>query len=124
MEIIKEKKFYAFAGRDADENVALARLENGAWILIHDGGTANDAAGRLYARVSEEVEAEPMPPDESLLFYCASKDGNRKTTETLPIPDTDLVTLGWTTESEKPLILVRRDGELYIADEDADAPRH
>ncbi|MBQ7541114.1 MAG: hypothetical protein IJT44_02355 [Clostridia bacterium] len=96
MEIIKEKKFYSFFGKDSDHNIAVAVLENGVWLIVRDDGTAKGADGRRYVNVSREEETEPMPPDDPILIEDADPN---------PIPDTVLVTVGWTVDADKPIVL-------------------
>ena len=94
MRILKEKKFYAFRGRDADENIALAFLEDGTWLLVHDNGTATAPDGTTYYHVGREVEGPPLAPD--LPWMTDDPDPQ-------PIPDTDLEDLGWTTDAKAPM---------------------
>ena len=127
LSILKQDAFLLFAAADEyelppehdgqdkqDEYEALSILENGDWLLVRDNGTAISQSGKTYARVSEEVEAEPMPPDDPYMIPFTLKEIDEEPPETEPIPDTDLVTLGWTTESDAPIIMTRIDGELRI----------
>ena len=144
MEIIKETAFYGFRimnryteniqksdifdlwdddcikedafEEDDGDYTAMAILENGTWILVRDGGTAVDQSGRIYARVSEEIEAEPLPADDTFLFCYTPEDWTKELPEEPPIPDTTLVMLGWTTDSATPIIMKCIDGELRIAE--------
>ncbi|MBQ7726674.1 MAG: hypothetical protein IJT66_05970 [Clostridia bacterium] len=111
MKIVKEKKIYGFTKETADEHTGMAILENNVWLVAHENGTAIGSDGKTYARVSEEVQSTPMPKDLYIQYFCTSfEDFDTEPPETFPIPDTDLVTLGWTTEADKPVI-VRRDEE-------------
>lgn len=106
MKIVKETVFYGFTREVTDGHIGMAILENGAWVLVHENGTAVDTNGNRYARVSREFNSRPMPPDEILQYACESlEDVDEEPAEALPIPDTDLESLGWTTESDKPIIL-------------------
>ena len=94
MQILKEKKFYAFRWQDADENIALAFLEDGTWLLVHDNGTATAPDGKTYYHVGREVEGTPLSPDPPWL----TDDPDPQ-----PIPDTDFEDLGWTLEASSPM---------------------
>ena len=106
MKIQLEKTYFGFTKETTGEYAGMAILENDRWLLIHKDGTAVDPNGQHYARVSKEVASRPMPADEFLQYACDSwEDMDKEPPETFPIPDTDLVTLGWTTESDKPVVI-------------------
>ena len=106
MEILQESAFYGFSRETVDRHVGLAILENGTWLLVHKDGTAVDVSGRRYARVSQEIESDPIPADIFMQYYCEClEDMDKEPPETFPIPDTDLETVGWTTEADHPVIL-------------------
>ena len=106
MKVFKEKMFFGLTGETADEHSGFAILENGEWILIHENGTAVGSDGRKYARVSEEVPSRPMPKDELLQYVCTSiEDFDEEPPETFPIPDTDLRSIGWTCDADKPVVV-------------------
>ena len=94
MQILKEKKFYAFRWQDADDNIALAFLDDGTWLLVHDNGTATGADGTKYYHVAREVEGTPLSPDPPWL----TDDPDPQ-----PIPDTVLEDLGWTLDAKAPM---------------------
>ena len=106
MEIIRQTQYFGFTKETTGEHSGMAVLETGVWLLIHENGTAAGSDGKTYACVSEEVESRPMPADKFLQYCCTSfEDFDREPPETFPIPDTDLVTLGWTTEADRPVIV-------------------
>jgi hypothetical protein len=94
MKILKEKKFYAFRWTDADENIALAFLEDGTWLLVHKDGYAVAPDGTKYYHVAREVQGPPLSPDPPWL----TDDPDPQ-----PIPDTVLEDLGWTTDAAAPM---------------------
>ena len=94
MQILKENKFYAFRWQDADEHIALAFLEDGTWLLVHENGTATAPDGTVYYHVGREIEGTPLDPD--LPWMTDDPDPQ-------PIPDTDLVDLGWTLDAKAPM---------------------
>ena len=106
MMIYKEKFFYGFTKKTADEHSGLIILENGVWLLLHEDGSAVGSDGRRYVNVSEEVPSRPMPKDEVTQYLCTSiEDFDKEPPETFPIPDTDLRPIGWTCDADKPVIL-------------------
>lgn len=94
MEIKQEKKFYAFRWQDADENIALAFLEDGTWLLVHNNGTGTTPDGTTYYHVSREIECEPLSPDPVWL----TDDPDPQ-----PIPDVVLQEIGWTQDAKAPM---------------------
>ena len=94
MKILKEKHFYAFRWQDADENIALAFLEDGTWLLVHNDGTATSPDGVRYFHVGREVEGPPLSPDPPWM----TDDPDPQ-----PIPDTAFEDLGWTTDAKAPM---------------------
>ena len=106
MNVMQETAFYGLSRGTADGYVGLAILEDGTWLLVHKDGTAVDGSGKRYARVSQEVESQPIPADKFMPFYCdRPEDMDKEPPETFPIPDTDLTTVGWTTEADKSIVL-------------------
>ena len=105
MQILRESNFFGFTSCSAGEKAGLAVLEDGTWLIIGDDGTGVDQNGKRYVCVSKEVEAEPIPADDVLLM-CLSveEDWDKPLPESFPIPDTDLVTLGWTPDADTPVI--------------------
>ena len=94
MKILADKKFYAFRGRDADENIALVILEDGTWLLVHQNGFAVAPDGTKYYHVAREVEETPLSPDP---FWLTDN------TNPQSIADTTFEDLGWTLDAKAPM---------------------
>lgn len=106
MKVFREKVFYGFTKGTADEHSGMIILENGVWLLLHENGSAVGSDGRRYVSVSEEVSSKPMPKDLFLQYACTcAEDYDKEPPETFPIPDTDLLSLGWTCDADKPVVL-------------------
>lgn len=104
MEILREKKFYSFSARDADEHIGVAILENDTWLLIREDGTAIDKTGRKYVRVSEEIRTQvPKRTNPKSPVWLDYWDGRESIAGM--IEDADLRELGWTTDADEPVIL-------------------
>ena len=105
MNIIREKVFFGVKMEQETSDIGMAVLDNGVWLLIHEDGSATGSDEKQYFCVSKEVQSKPIYADETLLYICESWDDfDKEPAEALPIPDTDLETLGWTTDADKPII--------------------
>ena len=96
MTILKEKRFYAFSPEQTDENIALVILEDGTELLVHNNGTAEDAAGQRYFHVSREEDTVSRPLADAWAFMDADQR---------ILPDKEVLDLGWTLDADAPVIL-------------------
>ena len=109
MKIIKQKKYYGFTSKTADEHCGLVILEDGTWLLVHENGSAMDTNGRRYVPVSKEETDGVILPDRTEYVYMSVTNPDFDEPEPQPITDYTLATVGWTTDADKPVVLRKNE---------------
>ena len=105
MEIIGQKKFYGFLQKMDIGYSGLAVLENGAWLLVHDDGSGVTTDGMRYVCVSREIERMMDDEDDPVWRDHETRHEYERRRMLHSMPYSDLETVGWTADAEKPVII-------------------
>ena len=101
MQVWKEKKFYPFEPDSADTYLAAVLLENDVFLVVREDGAAIGSDGKTYVNVSREIPSRTIPSELMYIDVRIPKDKIPPDVAT----DTELETVGWTADADKPVIL-------------------